>query len=255
MANGLRMSFLKIDGFFSYKRIRTPFDPSPKTESTMAKVDFISALHNRTKRDYVQRVVDHDKAECATIAKQWGRDYWDGDRRYGYGGYWYDGRWRPVAEKMARHYGLKAGDRILDIGCGKAFLLHEFTQVVPGIRITGLDISRYAIDHAKEEVRPFLQAGNATQLPFADDSFDFVFSILTLHNLYCHDLERALKEMQRVGKGDKKLFVTESYRNEREKANLLYWQLTCEGFYTPDEWQWWLDRCGYAGDVDYIFFE
>ena len=221
----------------------------------MAKVDFISALHNRTKRDYVQRVVAHDKAECATIAKQWGRDYWDGDRRYGYGGYTYDGRWRPVAENMARHYDLKAGDRILDIGCGKAFLLYEFTQVVPGIEITGLDISRYAIEHAKEAVQPFLLEGNATKLPFEENYFDFVFSILTLHNLHSFDLERALKEMQRVGKNDKKLFVTESYRNEREKANLLYWQLTCESFCTPKEWLWWLERSGYTGDVDFIYFE
>ena len=221
----------------------------------MATVDFISTLHNRTRRDYVQRVVEHDKAECAAEAKKWGENYWDGDRRYGYGGYRYDGRWRPVAERMAKHYGLKAGDRILDIGCGKAFLLYEFTQAVPGVQVTGLDISAYALANAKAEVRPFLHQGNAVSLPFADDSFDFVLSILTLHNLQCFDLDRALKEMQRVGRGTRKLLVTESFRTEREKANLLYWQLTCESFYSPEAWQWWLDRCEYEGDVDFIFFE
>lgn len=220
----------------------------------MNRVDFISELHTRTQRDYVQRVVAYDKAECATKAKQWGFDYWDGNRQYGYGGYHYDGRWLSLAEKMARHYGLKASDRILDVGCGKAFLLYEFTQAVPGCEVTGLDISPYAIQHAKEAVRPFLHHGNATDLPFEDNQFDFVYSITTLHNLHCFDLDKAIREIARVGKKNQ-LIVVESYRNEREKANLLYWQLTCESFYTPDEWQWWSEHCGYSGDWDFIFFE
>ncbi|MBF0132988.1 MAG: class I SAM-dependent methyltransferase [Magnetococcales bacterium] len=220
----------------------------------MAKVDFISELHTRTKRNYIQRVMEYDKAECAAKAKQWGYDYWDGERQYGYGGYHYDGRWLPVAEKMARHYGIKAGDRILDAGCGKAFLLYEFTRAVPGCEVVGLDISPYAIEHAKKEVQPFLRQGNVTELPFADHSFDFVFSINTLHNLYCNQLEKAIKEIQRVGRRDK-LIVVESYRNEQEKVNLLYWQLTCESFYTPEEWLWWYERCGYSGDRDFIYFE
>ncbi|MBF0454446.1 MAG: methyltransferase domain-containing protein [Magnetococcales bacterium] len=220
----------------------------------MKRVDFISELHTRTQRDYVQRVVEHDKAECATKAKQWGFDYWDGERQYGYGGYRYDGRWLSVAQKMARHYGLKAGDKILDVGCGKAFLLYEFTQAVPGCEVAGLDISSYAIQNAKEEVRPFLIEGNATELPFEDNSFDFVYSITTLHNLRCYDLEKAIREIERVGRGHK-LIVPEAYRNEKEKANLLYWQLTCEAFCTPEEWQWWSRHCGYSGDWDFIFFE
>ena len=220
----------------------------------MKRVDFISELHTRTKRDYIQRVVEHDKALCATKAKQWDFDYWDGDRQYGYGGYKYDGRWLSVAKKMAAHYGLKAGDRILDVGCGKAFLLYEFTQAVPGCEVVGLDISPYAIKNAKDEVRHFIKEGRASELPFADNSFDFVYSITTLHNLPCYELELAIKEIERVGRGNK-LIVPESYRNEREKANLLYWQLTCEAFFTPQEWQWWSQHCGYSGDWDFIFFE
>ena len=220
----------------------------------MARLDFISKLHNQSARDYVRRVVENDKAECATVAKKWGFDYWDGERKYGYGGMRYDGRWRPVAEDMARHYGLKAGDRILDIGCGKAFLLYEFTQVVPGIRVAGLDISEYGVTNAKEEVRPFLEVGNCAKLPFDSRSFDFVYSINTFHNLYNFELMAALKEMRRVGR-DKHYICVESYRNEREKANLLYWQLTCETFYTPEEWQWFLDLADYRGDTDFIFFE
>src|SRR5688572_24058121 len=138
----------------------------------MAEVDFISPLHKATRRDYLKRVTDHDKAQCAEIACQFGRDYWDGERHLGYGGYRYDGRWRPVADAMARHYGLQAGDRVLDVGCGKGFLLYELTQAVPGLEVAGIDISEYGIAHAKEEVRPFLKVGDANQLPFADQSFD-----------------------------------------------------------------------------------
>ena len=144
--------------------------------------------------------------------------------------------------------------RILDIGCGKAFLLYELTQVVPGIEIAGLDISEYGIANAKEEVRPFLKLGDCTDLPWPAESFDFVFSITTLHNLYNYDLFKALKEMQRVRRGPAWLCV-ESYRTEREKANLLYWQLTCETFYTPAEWKWFFDLAGYTGDYGFIYFE
>jgi len=220
----------------------------------MAYLDFISPLHKKTNRDYLGRVNEFSKAEAATVAKRFDYDYWDGDRKFGYGGMRYDGRWRVVAEAMAKHYGLRAGDRILDIGCGKGFLLHEFTQVVPGVVVQGLDISAYAVAHAKPEVQPFIQVGHAHKLPFADKSFDLVVSINTLHNLYCFELDAALREMERVGRQNKFLCV-ESYRNEAEKVNLLYWQLTCEAFCTPEEWQWWFQQTGYTGDHSFIFFE
>jgi protein-L-isoaspartate(D-aspartate) O-methyltransferase len=220
----------------------------------MAQLDFLSSVHKSTKRDYRQRVLEHDKAECAEIAGRFDRDYWDGERHVGYGGYRYDGRWRPVAETIARHYDLKPGAKILDIGCGKGFLLYEFTQVVPGAQVTGIDISTYAIDNAKEEVRPFLQFGSASQLPFADHSFDLVISLNVFHNLFLYDLWKALTEMERVGK-DAKYLVVETYRNEREKVNLLYWQLTCRAFHTPAEWTWLFEKTGYTGDHGYIMFE
>lgn len=221
----------------------------------MAYVDFISKIHQSSKRDYIQRVVDHDKAACAEVALQYGKDYWDGDRKYGFGGYRYDGRWLPVAQDMARYYGIEPGHKILDVGCGKGYLLYEFTQAVPGVEVAGIDISEYAIEHSKKEIKPFLQVGNAIELPFAAQEFDFVVSITTLHNLYVYDLRRAVQEIERVGKGNKKHIVVESYRNEREKANLLYWQLTCRSFYTPQEWEWILNDNGYTGDYSYIVFE
>jgi len=221
----------------------------------MAFIDFISGIHSSTKRDYVARVVEFDKADCATVAKQWGQEYWDGPRQFGYGGYKYDGRWFSVAQTIAQHYELKPGDRVLDVGCGKGYLLHEFTRAVPGVEVVGIDASQYGIENAKEEVKPFLRVGHAKELPFEDNSFDFVISMATLHNLTLPDLFSAVKEIERVGRGNRKYIMLESWRNEREKANLLYWQLTCESFHPVKSWEWIYEQCGYTGDWGFIFFE
>ncbi len=223
----------------------------------MAYIDFLSAIHKSTQRDYLARVNDPElpKPKAAELSKQWGFDYWDGDRRICYGGYRYmPGRWAPVAEAMIKHYGLKAGDKVLDIGCGKGFQMYELTQLLPGLDVHGLDISTYAIENAKEEMKDRITHGTAAKLPYPDKSFDFVFTINTLHNLYNYDLDAALREIERVGKKHKYICV-ESYRNETEKANLLYWQLTCEAFCTPEEWAWWFKTTGYTGDHSFIYFE
>lgn len=223
----------------------------------MSYIDFLSVVHKSTNRDYLARVNDPDfpKAVAAERAKKWGFDYWDGDRRINYGGYKYmPGRWEKVAKAMADHYGIKPGDKILDVGCGKGFLLYDFTLVVPGVEVYGIDISQYAIDNSKEEVRDRLQVGSATKLPWPDKHFDLVYSLNTLHNLHAYDLDPALREIERVGKKNKYICV-ESYRNEVEKANLLYWQVTCEAFNTPEEWEWWFKQTGYTGDHSFIYFE
>jgi len=220
----------------------------------MAYIDFLSKIHKKTSRNYVERVVAHDKAECALVAKKFGKDYWDGERQFGYGGYRYDGRWSVVAEEMVKYYHLKSGQKILDVGCGKGFLLYELIKASQGINVRGIDISNYAVENAKEEVRPFLMEAKAQSLPFEDKSFDFVYSITTLHNLYIYDLKKAVQEIQRVSRG-KSYICVESYRNEHEKANLLYWQLTCECFFTPEEWEWLFKEWGYTGDYSFIYFE
>jgi SAM-dependent methyltransferase len=220
----------------------------------MAYLDFITSLHHRTARDYLERVARGDKAACAAVAKQFGCDYWDGDRRYGYGGFRYDGRWQPVARALVAHYGLHAGQRVLDVGCGKGFLLYDLQCAVPGLAVRGVDISAYAIEHAKPEVRGQLDCGTAVALPYADKSFDLVLSINTLHNLYLYDLVAALKEIQRVQRHGAYI-VAESYQTEAQKANLLHWQLTCEAFYTPAEWDYIFSLAGYTGDHAFIFFD
>ena len=223
----------------------------------MAEVDFMSVLHKSTQRDYLARVNDPDfpKAKAAELAKKFDFDYWDGDRRICYGGYRYmEGRWEKVARAMVEHYDLPPKPKILDIGCGKAFLLYDFLKVIPDAEIYGIDISPYAIANSKKEIQDRLRVGSSTDLPWPDDYFDLVISITTLHNLHTYDLELSLREMERVGKENKYLCV-ESYRNEQEKANLLYWQVTCEAFNTPKEWEWWFEKTGYSGDYSFIYFE
>lgn len=223
----------------------------------MAYIDFLSSVHKSTVRDYLARVNDleYPKAVAAERAKKWGFDYWDGDRRICYGGYFYmPGRWTPVAKAMIDHYQIKPGDKILDVGCGKGFLLYEITLLVPRVEVHGLDISSYAVEHCKEEIKKCIQLGNANSLPYADNEFDLVYSLNTLHNLHNYDLDRALREIERVGKNNKYICV-ESYRNEFEKANLLYWQVTCEAFCTPEEWEWCFKQTNYSGDYSFIYFE
>lgn len=220
----------------------------------MAYREFVSLVHKSTKRDYVARVTQRDKAEVAELALKFDYDYWDGSRETGYGGYKYDGRWRKVADAMVENYGLKAGMRVLDVGSGKGFLLHDFKASVPGLEVAGIDISAYGVEHTMEDVRSSCRVSSAAKLPYPDGHFDLVVSINTLHNLYNYELDSAFREIERVGRGAKYICV-ESYRNEREKVNLLYWQLTCRSFHTPEEWDFVFRQSGYTGDHEFIFFE
>lgn len=217
-------------------------------------IDFITPIHTTTKRDYLGRVNAYPKADAAKKARLFDYDYWDGDRNICYGGYNYDGRHYPIAEAMVRHYNLTKDSVILDIGCGKGFLLYEFTQILPGITVVGLDISDYALHKGKEEIKGSFIRGDGAFLPYSDKSIDLVISINTLHNLYCYQMVEALKEIQRVTR-EHSYIVVESYRTEEEKVNLLYWQVTCECFFTPAEWEWWFNQTGYQGDYSFIYFK
>ena len=216
-------------------------------------MNFITPLHRQTRRDYIGRMTD-DKIKCMQTARRYGKDFWDGARRYGYGGYRYDGRWQSVAEKMIDHYALDHDARILDVGCGKAYLLYEFKKLLPDVQITGFDLSSYAIENSKKEIRSDLFVHKAQDpYPYEDKAFDLVISLTTLHNLYLHDLKAALQEIERVGRN--KYVAVESYRNESELFNLQCWALTCESFFTPAEWVWMFAEFGYKGDYEFIYFE
>ena len=216
-------------------------------------LNIVTPLHKKTKRDYIGRMTDN-KIECMRIAKKYGQEYWDGDRRYGYGGYKYDGRWEVVAKKLIETYNLTDSAKILDVGCGKGYLLYEFKKLLPSCNITGLDISEYGLKNAKEEIKENLFQYKAQDVyPFGNNAFDLVISITTLHNLHVFELKAAVKEIERVGKN--KYVVVEGYRNEDELFNLECWALTCESFFKPQEWIWLFNEFGYTGDYEFIYFE
>jgi ubiquinone/menaquinone biosynthesis C-methylase UbiE len=196
-----------------------------------------------------------DKVNCMLKAKEYEVDYWDGHRRYGYGGYTYiPGRWTPVAEALIEHFGLTGSSSVLDVGCGKGFLLYEMKQILPDLTIAGFDISRHGLSQSKQEIRNQLFHHKAQEpYPYREDAFDLVISLGCLHNLRVFELEHALREIDRVGRQG--YVMVESYRNEQEQFNLQCWALTCEAFFDVDEWIWLYDRFGYTGNYEFIFFE
>ena len=218
------------------------------------ELNLVTGLHQSTKRDYLGRMND-SKVEAMKKAKQYGFDYWDGDRRFGYGGYKYmQGRWAKVAQQLIDLYGLRAGSKILDVGCGKGFLLYEIQLLEPGIEIHGFDISQYGLENTHPDLKAKLFIHRAQEeFPFQDDYFDLVISLGTLHNLHIFELEVAVSEIERVGKQG--YIMVESFRNELEMFNLGCWALTAESLMDVDEWKWVYDRFGFTGDYEFIFFE
>ena len=217
-------------------------------------VNYVTTLHQATSRSYIDRMVD-DKVNCMLKAKEYGFDYWDGNRRYGYGGYKYMlGRWKPVAELLIKNYNLTNNSNVLDVGCGKAFLLYEMKLLLPNLKITGFDISKHGLMGAKEKINKDLFIHQAQDpYPFKEDQFDLVISLGCLHNLRIFELKTALKEIERVGKQG--YVMLESYRNEKELFNLQCWALTCESFFDDKEWIWIYKHFGYTGDYEFIYFK
>ncbi len=218
------------------------------------ELNIVTPLHKATARKYLDRMID-DKVNCMMKAKEYEYDYWDGDRRYGYGGYKFiEGRWKPVAEALIQNYKLSNQSSILDIGCGKAFLLYEIKKILPDIKISGFDISNHGINSAKDIIKSDLFIHRAQErYPFEDKQFDLAISLGCFHNLKIFELNIALKEMERVAKNG--YLMLESYRSEQELFNLQCWALTCESFFEKEEWIWIYNNFGYSGDYEFIYFE
>ncbi len=200
----------------------------------------------KTARDYNKRAKEKTP-EIIQLAKQFGRDFFDGDRKCGYGGYKYDGRWQMVVKRMKEYYNLADNASILDIGCGKGFMLHDFKELMPGAQVAGIDVSTYAIENAMPSVKPFLKIASAEKLPYPDKSFDLVVSINSIHNLSLERLTASLREIERVCKANSYITI-DAWRNEIERDNLFKWVLTAETMMHVNDWKKLFAEVGFSGD-------
>ena len=219
----------------------------------MAEVNLMDR-YPRSKRPIEERgkliTEEHRK-----VARQFDKEYYDGDRLYGYGGYGYHPRfWQETVKRFRDYYGLADDASLLDVGCAKGFMLHDFKELMPNLIIEGIDVSEYAIRNAMESVKPFLRVGNAKELPFPDNSFDLVISINTIHNLKIEECKQALREIQRVSR--KNAFITvDAWRTEEEHERLLKWNLTALTYMHVGDWQKLFSEVGYTGDYYWFVAE
>lgn len=216
--------------------------------------NFITPLHKSAKRDYFDRMFN-DKAKCIQIAKRFDIDYWDTSRRTGYGGYKYiPGHWKPMAEQLIKTYKLGPGSKVLDVGCGKGFLLYEMKLIEPKLDIQGFDVSNYAIEKNKDLTKPHVYHHKAQDsYKYKDKEIDLVISLHVLHSLRLFDFKKAIQEINRVSR--QSYIVLESYRNEKELVNLQCWATVCELFFDVEEWKFLFKEYGYKGDYEFVFFE
>ena len=205
----------------------------------------------RTRRNVEDRGASKTEAD-REIARKFGREFFDGDRRHGYGGFKYQPRfWQPVVPTLREHFGLVAGSSLLDVGCAKGFMLHDLALLIPGIDVKGVDVSEYAVTNAIDHIKPHVRVADARQLPFADKSFDVVISINTIHNLQRAECGQALREIERVSRG-KSYITVDAYRNEAEKIRMMAWNLTAQTIMHVDAWKSFFTEVGYTGD--YFWF-
>ncbi len=214
----------------------------------MPDIDLLRSLP-QTKRN-VQARAAGKSPDVIAVSRQYGQMYFDGPREYGYGGFRYDGRWVPVARDIVAHFGLKSGQRVLDVGCAKGFLVKDLMAVCPGLEVFGLDVSEYALMHCEKEVVGRLHLGSADRLPFPDGSFDCVLAINTIHNLPRERCKTALREIQRLS-GGRAYVQVDSYRTPEEREIFLGWVLTAEFHDYPDGWIKLFRESGYTGDYNW----
>jgi SAM-dependent methyltransferase len=220
----------------------------------MKKLNIVNSLHHSTKRNYIERMINN-KVTCMKIAKKYEYDYWDGNRKHGYGGYKYiPGRWSPAAKRLIKEFKLTNKSKILDVGCGKGYLLYEIKKILPQIQVVGFDISKYGIKNSHPNIKRYLFNHDIKKkTKFKKNEFDLVISLGCFHNLKIFDLMNALKEIGRISK--KAYIMVESYRNDKELFNLQCWALTCQSFFSDDQWEYILKNVNFNGGYEFIHFK
>ncbi len=219
----------------------------------MAEINLLDH-YPRSKRPIEERG-NQITAEHREIARKFDREFFDGDRLSGYGGYSYHPRfWQETVKRFREYYHLNKNAAILDVGCAKGFMLHDFKQLLPELTVAGIDVSQYAIENAIEDMRPYIRVGNACELPYPDNSFDLVISINTIHNLPIDKCKKALREIERVSRSHS--FITiDAWRNEAEKERMLKWNLTALTYMHVNDWKLLFDEVGYTGDYYWFIAE
>ena len=199
---------------------------------------------NRNLKERLENKTEKDRE----IARLFGRQFFDGDRRHGYGGFHYSPKfWQPVVPTFVDYWNIEAGFKLLDVGCAKGFMLYDFLQIVKGIEVAGIDISDYAIENTISPVSDFVQVANANSLPFGDSSFDGIISINTIHNLEVEECFQAIREIERVSRG--KSFITvDAYSNAQEKERMMAWNLTAKTILSIKDWKSLFNEAVYTGD-------
>ena len=211
----------------------------------------LMANYPRPKRNVKGRGASKTDVDRA-LAQKFGEEFFDGDRSHGYGGFNYHPRfWQPVIPTFQAHWKLTSASSVLDVGCAKAFMIHDFAELIPGITVEGLDISEYAIQNAIEDMRPHVQVADANSLPYQDKSFDYIISVTTIHNLERAELTQSLQEIERVARLGS--FITvDAYRNDEEKERMFAWNLTAKTILHVDEWKELFNDAGYTGDYHWF---
>lgn len=201
----------------------------------------------KAKRNLNERLAEKTE-EVRAIARKFDQEFFDGDRKHGYGGFNYNPKyWEPVIPDLVAHFGTLENKSVLDVGCAKGFMLYDMQRLIPGVNVAGLDISRYAIENSVPEVKSSLVVGDATALPYASNCFDLVISINTVHNLDLEDCKTAIKEISRVSKGA--AFITvDAYSNAEERERMMAWNLTAKTILSVDDWKTLFEEIGYEGD-------
>ncbi|MDP3920166.1 MAG: class I SAM-dependent methyltransferase [Candidatus Omnitrophota bacterium] len=193
--------------------------------------------------------------EHRKIARRFEKDFFDGDRLYGYGGYRYHPRfWKETVMRFRDFYGLKPDAAVLDVGCGKGFMLHDFKELMPDMTVAGIDVSEYAIENAMETMKPYVRVGNAKDLPYEENSFDLVISINTVHNLPPEECKRSLRELARVSRAHA-FIIVDAWRNDAERDSMMKWNLTALTYSHADDWKKLFREAGYGGDYYWFIAE